>query len=127
MQEAVLGQKHDFLQAVEKCVQYGQDATSLDLNFTCLLLHRSWVIEQASILPEVDERVEKARLDLMRQIGRLNLEVAEDGQDFGNWHLTSHLKDVKETRDVLLDVQLDAEGLEGHVFYSPQIRHLPIA
>ena len=44
LEETVLGEEHNFLQAVEECIQHGQDARSLDLNLTCLLLLGSWVV-----------------------------------------------------------------------------------
>ena len=95
LQDAILRQKHDLLHTVEEGVKYRQDATSLDLNLTCLLLHRPHIVEQATILSKVDEGVEKARLDLMRQVSRLNLEVAEHCQDLGHWDLCSHLENVE--------------------------------
>ena len=43
LQQAVLGEKHDLLEAIEEGVQDGQDSRSLDLNLACLLLKWSRV------------------------------------------------------------------------------------
>ena len=62
----------------------------------------------------------------MRQVRCLDLQVAEDGQYLGHRHLAAHLENIEETRDVLLDVKLDAKGLESHVLDPPHIRHLNV-
>lgn len=59
----------------------------------------------------------------MRQVCRLDLQVAEDGQNLGHGHLTAHFQNVEQTWDVLLDVQLHAERLECHVFDPPHVRN----
>jgi len=78
LQEAVLGQEDNLLQAVEEVVKHWQNATRLDLNLASLLIIRSWVVKERSVLTEENEGVEKARLDLMGQVCRLDLQVGED-------------------------------------------------
>ena len=63
----------------------------------------------------------------MGQVRCLDLQVAEDGEDFGHGHLATHFQNVEETRDVLLDIKLHAKWLKSHVFDPPHVQHVDIS
>ena len=121
LKQAIFGEQHDLLEAIEKGIQHWQDARCLDLNLACLFLVRSCVIEQAAIFAEINERVEKARLNLMRQVCGLDLQVAEHGQYLCHGHLSAYFENIEEARDVLLNIKLDAKRLESHVLDPPHV------
>ena len=59
----------------------------------------------------------------MGQVGSLNLQIAKDSKDLGHGHLAAHFENVKETRDVLLNVKLHSQRLECHVLDPPHVGH----
>ena len=91
-----------------------------------MLLRRTWVVVERAILSEENQRVEKLRLNLVRQVCRLDLKIAKDCKHLGHGQLFAHLEDIEETGDVLLDVQLHLQRLEGHILDAPQVRDLAV-
>lgn len=126
LQEAVLGEEHHFLKAVEEGVEDGQDATRLDFFLAGLLLQGPRVFFDASVFPKENERIKEAGLDLMRQVRRLDFEVGEHGEHLRDLDTLAHFKNVEQARDVLLNVKLDPQGLVGHVLDPPHILHIVV-
>lgn len=62
----------------------------------------------------------------MRQVGCLDIKVGEHCQNFGDLDSASHLQDVEQSWNVLLDIQLDVEGLIRHVFDPPNVLHVTV-
>jgi mannose-1-phosphate guanylyltransferase len=60
----------------------------------------------------------------MLQVNWLNLQIAENWHDLGDWNRLVWFKDVKQTRNVLLDVKLDLKRLKRQIFDPPDISHV---
>ena len=63
----------------------------------------------------------------MGQVHSLDFQVSEHCQDFCDWHLFADFEDIKETRNILLDVQLDSQRLVSHVLDTPEISDLTVS
>ena len=61
----------------------------------------------------------------MCQIDGLNLQIGKNRHYFC-YRQVIDLQDVEETRHVLLDIELDFQGLESQILDFPLIRHIVI-
>jgi len=124
LKQDILRQCRNLTNCVKKFTEHRKRPTHLDFLLASSLVLGTIVLKQRTILSKVDERVEVFAFNFVLEVDALDLQVAEDRYDFGDGDLLRRLKDVKQTGNVLLNVERHIERLEGHIFDAPNVGHV---